>query len=89
MYIIPTLLMFQFYCSAIKRISSFALVGVTSRFNSTVVRLRVILFFNESTLTICFNSTVVRLREERKPKKVMPEPLFQFYCSAIKSREND
>ena len=77
---------FQFYCSAIKTRLISQLLQHNSNFNSTVVRLKLCKRKDFRIYITDFNSTVVRLKPSLYPVSRVIILIFQFYCSAIKTR---
>ena len=78
--------MFQFHNGSIKRRKILPIVARIMRFNSTMVRLKVMDAVAIPASFWCFNSTMVRLKVISMPitKPITEE--FQFHNGSIKSR---
>ena len=60
------------------------MVTANQGFNSTMVRLKVIISRLLNRLPVCFNSTMVRLKGFRESPSAMEENPFQFHNGSIK-----
>ena len=76
---------FQFHYGTIKSPLFVAEMMGFPCFNSTMVRLKVIICFSSSFVLISFNSTMVRLKAMFVKRKMAAPTLFQFHYGTIKS----
>ena len=60
------------------------LSGYFTRFNSTLVQLKVLLILEYQNGQHSFNSTLVQLKAKLGMRCSIPENKFQFYLSSIK-----
>ena len=75
---------FQFQTGAIKRIETQTDAALAARFNSKLVRLKVLLLPPCVLAILRFNSKLVRLKEDIELTWLRPDARFQFQTGAIK-----